>query len=161
MPTSQQLKRQLLFEELYVGIIGWMWVAASLAAVYFIIRAVFFGDGWWRVAASAAAALFLYKVLSYYQLEKQGLLPKATADVRSPPLKNGLSKAKPPVSGAEVPSKGGTTPESAIRIHEADSLEEIRKENAGVAVLRELAEQGLVEFQKKLGSMYSDGPWRR
>jgi ABC-type Co2+ transport system permease subunit len=71
MPTSQRS----WIEELYVGVIGWIWIAASLVTVYFLVRAVFFGDGWWRVVASVAVAWFLYKVTLYYQLEKTGQLP--------------------------------------------------------------------------------------
>ena len=114
---------------LFRSIVGWIWVAASLAAVYFLVRAVFFGDGWWPVVTSVVAASFLYKVSLYYVLEKSGQLPKATAEVRSPSL---LPKPKPPVSGAEVPAKGGTTPESAICIHAANSLEGIPKEYAAL-----------------------------
>ena len=67
-------EEQSWIEFLYVGVIGWIWIAASLAAVYFLVRAVFFGDGWWRVVASVAAAWFLYKVTLYYQLQKTGEL---------------------------------------------------------------------------------------
>jgi len=73
MPTSQQSKVEFLIK----GVIGWIWIAASLVAVYFLVRAVFFGDAWWRVAASVAVAWFLYKVTLYYQLEKTGELPGA------------------------------------------------------------------------------------
>jgi hypothetical protein len=71
MPTSEQSWIKFL----YVSVIGWIWIAASFAAVYFLVRAVFFGDQWWRVVASIAAAWFLYKVTLYYQLEKTGQLP--------------------------------------------------------------------------------------
>jgi hypothetical protein len=54
-------EEQSWIEFLYVGVIGWIWIAASLAAVYFLVRAVFFGDGWWQAVASVAAAWFLYK----------------------------------------------------------------------------------------------------
>jgi hypothetical protein len=127
MSPPKQHTRQAISKEIYVSVVGWIWVAASLAAVYFLVRAVFFGDGWWPIVASVAAAWFLYKVSLYYVLEKSGQL-KAAAEVRSPPLKNDLPKSKPPVSGAEVPAKGGTTPESAIRIHAANSLVGIPKE---------------------------------
>jgi hypothetical protein len=66
MPTSQQSWIKFL----YVSVIGWIWIAASLVAVYFLVRVVFFGDGWWRFIASVAVAWFLYKVTLYYQLEK-------------------------------------------------------------------------------------------
>ncbi len=130
MPTPDQMSRKSVVKELCVGIVGWIWVAASLTAAYFLIRAVFFGDGWWPIVFSVAAAWFLYKVSLYYVLEKSTQFPKATAEVKSPPLKNARPKAKPPVSEAESPAKGGTTPESAIRIHAANSLEGIPKEYA-------------------------------
>ena len=69
------MKRQSWIEFVIEGIIGWIWIAASLIAVHFLVRAIFFGDGWWRFVASAAAAWFLYKVTLYYQLEKTGQLP--------------------------------------------------------------------------------------
>jgi hypothetical protein len=70
MPTSKQSWVEFLIE----GVIGWIWIAASLAAVYFFVSAVFFGGGWWRVVVSVVAAWFLYKVTLYYQLEKTGEL---------------------------------------------------------------------------------------
>jgi hypothetical protein len=71
MPTSQQSWVEFLIE----GLIGWIWIAASLAAVYFLVSALLFGGAWWHVVASVAAAWFLYKVTLYYQLEKTGQLP--------------------------------------------------------------------------------------
>jgi hypothetical protein len=68
------MRRQSWVEFLYIGIIGWIWIAASLVAVYFLVRAIFFGDGWWRFVASAAAAWFLYKVTLYYQLDPHGVI---------------------------------------------------------------------------------------
>jgi hypothetical protein len=129
MPTPEQLSRQSALKEFYVGIVGWMWGGASLAAVYFLVRAVIFGGGWWPVVACIAAAWFLYKVSLYYVLEKSDRLRKTTADVRSPPREN-ESLNLDSVLGAELPAKGGTTPESAIRIHAANSLEGIPKEYA-------------------------------
>ncbi len=76
MPTPEQLSRQSALKELYVGIVGWMWVGASLSAVYFLVRAAIFGDGWWPVVASVAAAWFLYKVSLYYVLENSDRLRK-------------------------------------------------------------------------------------
>ena len=68
MPTSQQSWVEFLIE----GVIGWIWIAASVVAVYFLISAVLFGGGWWPVVASIAVAWFLYKVTLYYQLKKTG-----------------------------------------------------------------------------------------
>jgi hypothetical protein len=71
MPKSQHW-----IEFLYVSLVGWIWIATSLAAVCFLVRAVFFGGGWWPAIASVAAAWFLYKVTLYYQLERTaGQLP--------------------------------------------------------------------------------------
>ena len=72
MPTSQQSWVEFLIQ----GVIGWLWIAASLAAVYFLVSAVFLGGAWWRVAVSVAVAWFLYKVTLYYQLKKTGELPE-------------------------------------------------------------------------------------
>jgi hypothetical protein len=63
-------RQQHWIEFLYVSLIGWAWLAASLVAAYFLFSAVFFGGGWWRVVASVAVAWFLYKVTLYYQLER-------------------------------------------------------------------------------------------
>lgn len=43
---------------------------------------------------------------------------------------NNYPKSKPLISGSEAPAKGGTTPDSAIRIHAANSIEGIPKEYA-------------------------------
>ncbi len=73
MPTPAQLSRQGLIKEIYVSAVGWIWVAVSLAAVYFLIKAIFFGGAWWPFIASAAGAWLFYKVSLYYLLEHQGL----------------------------------------------------------------------------------------
>ena len=56
MPTPKQSWIEFLIE----GVIGWIWIAVSLVAVYFLISAVFFDGGRWRAVASVAAAWFLY-----------------------------------------------------------------------------------------------------
>jgi hypothetical protein len=58
------------------GIIGWIWIAVSLVAAYFVVSAVFFGGAWWRAIACAAVAWFLYKVTLYYHLERTGELER-------------------------------------------------------------------------------------
>jgi Family of unknown function (DUF6460) len=82
-------------KELYVSVVGWIWVAAVLASLYFLVRAIFFDDGWWPVVASAAVAWVLYKVSLYYLLEGKNSLPSAAkAEVGLSPLKNDSPERK-------------------------------------------------------------------
>lgn len=130
MPTPEQLRRQTIAKEIYVGIVGWIWVAAGLATLYFLVRAFFFDDVWWPVVASAAVAWVLYKVSLYYLLQRNGLPSAAKAEVGSSALKNDSAGHKASTLGTTIPAKGGATPESAIHIHAANSLEGIPKEYA-------------------------------
>jgi hypothetical protein len=49
MPTPEQLRRQAIAKEVYVSIVGWIWVAAALATLFFAVRAIFFDGVWWPV----------------------------------------------------------------------------------------------------------------
>jgi hypothetical protein len=44
--TTMQTKTKLVLLELTSGIFGWAWIIASLAAIYLLIKAIFF-DGLW------------------------------------------------------------------------------------------------------------------
>jgi hypothetical protein len=65
------MKARAIIKELYVGVIGWAWIAACVAAVYFLVRAVFYGGSWWEVLGSVAITWLLYRVSLYYVLEKE------------------------------------------------------------------------------------------
>jgi hypothetical protein len=100
MLTKEQARRQAIIKEAYVGIIGWAWIATSLASLYFLAAALFFGNSWWRFIVCAAGTWLLYKVSLYYQLEPERNVPRATTTEWSAPpdetyylcFKNGGSK---------------------------------------------------------------------
>jgi hypothetical protein len=77
MPTEEQAKRQQIIKEVYVGIIGWAWMVAALASVYFLLVAIFHGASWWWFLGCAAAAWLLYRVALYYQLERNRVVLEA------------------------------------------------------------------------------------
>jgi hypothetical protein len=53
-----QLNHKLALLELLGGLFGWIWILASLAALYFFVMALFAGGSWWRfVAALGIAAI--------------------------------------------------------------------------------------------------------
>eukprot|EP01037_Dinobryon_pediforme_P017867 gene17867-18096_t len=60
-----------MIKELYVSLIGWSWVAAIIAALYFLIKAIFYAGSWWSFFGSVFVVWLLYKVSLYYQLEKE------------------------------------------------------------------------------------------
>jgi hypothetical protein len=43
-----QLKYKLVLLELIGGLFGWVWILVSLAALYFLVMALFAGGSWWR-----------------------------------------------------------------------------------------------------------------
>jgi ABC-type Co2+ transport system permease subunit len=64
-------RRQAAVKEAYVGLVGWAWIAASIAAVYYLFRAIFFGGSWWTFVGTSVVAWVLYRVALYYQLENE------------------------------------------------------------------------------------------
>ena len=66
-----QTRTKGMIKELYVGLIGWAWIAACVAAAYFLVGAVFYHSSWWHVFGSIAVAWLLYRVSLYYVLEKE------------------------------------------------------------------------------------------
>jgi len=71
MRAEKQSRRAAQLKELYVGLIGWVWVAAVLAAIYFVVKASFFGGSWWSFFGCVAAAWLFYRISVYYMLETQ------------------------------------------------------------------------------------------
>jgi hypothetical protein len=71
MQTPEQYRRTQIIKELYVSAIGWAWIAAGIAALYFLTKAIFFGSTWWHFFESILVAWLLYRVSLYYVLEKE------------------------------------------------------------------------------------------
>ena len=71
-----------IIKELYVNVVGWAWIAACIAMLYFLAMAIFDSGSWWYFLGSAVLVWLLYKVSLYYQLEKERAL-------REPPKKGG------------------------------------------------------------------------
>jgi len=130
VPTPKRIRRPAIAREIYVSVVGWVWVVAGLACSYFAVRAIFFDEAWWPVVVSAAVAWVLYKISLYYLLEKNRLPSTTNTKVALSPSRSDAPERKAPSLGQAVRSEGGTTPESAIRIHAANSLEGIPKEYA-------------------------------
>ena len=74
MNTEAQDRRQAIIKEIYVGIIGWVWIALAIATVYFLVRAIFYGGTWWYFLGCAVLCRLFYGVALYYQLEKERTL---------------------------------------------------------------------------------------
>jgi hypothetical protein len=47
MQTQKQTEKNALTKELYVDIIVWAWIAAGVATLCFLIRAIVFHGSWW------------------------------------------------------------------------------------------------------------------
>jgi len=77
--TKMQSRRAAQIKELYVGIIGWAWIAAVLAALYLLVTALFFGRSWWMFFASVCVAVVLYRVSLYYFLENERAMRAAAS----------------------------------------------------------------------------------
>ena len=71
MRTPEQARRADIAKEVYVTIIGWVWMVAGAATLYFLVSAIFFGGSWWSALGSAVVAWVLYRVSLYYLLEKE------------------------------------------------------------------------------------------
>jgi hypothetical protein len=67
-------RKKEVFKELYVGIIGWAWMVTCVAALYFLVRAIFYYGSWWYFFGSGILAWLLYRVSLHQQLEKEHAL---------------------------------------------------------------------------------------
>jgi hypothetical protein len=63
--------------ELYVGAIGWFWIAGIVVAFMQLARAVFFKGSWSWFLGAVAVTWVLWKLSLYYHLEKQKKLDRA------------------------------------------------------------------------------------
>jgi hypothetical protein len=50
---------------LFVGFVGWLWIAAVLCMIYLLASAILFSGSWWLFFACAVAAWLLYRVALY------------------------------------------------------------------------------------------------
>jgi len=76
MATEIQAMRRAIIKDVYVGIVGWAWIAMCLASVYFLVAALFFKNRWWHFFLCAAGAWLLYRIALYYRLENEGKIPQ-------------------------------------------------------------------------------------
>ena len=72
-----QARQRAIIKEVYVGLVGWAWIATCLAAVYFLVAALFFKSSWWHFVLCVVGAWMLYRVALYYRLEREGRTPVA------------------------------------------------------------------------------------
>lgn len=84
MQTPEQAKRVAIIKEAYVGIIGWAWIAACVATLYFLAQAIFYDGSWRSLLGSVALTWLLYHVSLFYHLEKENVSkeqPHSVGDV--------------------------------------------------------------------------------
>lgn len=77
MPDNMAARRRAIAKAIYVLVIGWIWIVASLATVYFVATAAISPGSWWRALASAACAWIFYKLAQYYGREDERNFPIA------------------------------------------------------------------------------------
>jgi hypothetical protein len=130
MPTEKQHKGREIAKEIYVGVAGWVWVVACLASLYFLVRAIVFDDPWWPAVTSVAMAWMLYEVSLYCLAERKNLLSIGKSKMRLTMLKDKWGERKAPTPETAISAGDGATPENAIRIHAANSVEGISKQYA-------------------------------
>ncbi len=128
MPTAKQHKGREIAKEIYVGVAGWVWVVACLASLYFLVRTIVFDDAWWPAVTSVAVAWMLYEVSLYYLADGNNLPSIGKTEMRLSVLKDEPGERKAQTSGTAISAEDGATPENAIRIHAASSVEGIPKE---------------------------------
>jgi hypothetical protein len=66
-----QLNYKLALLELIGGLFGWVWILASLAALYFLAMALFAGGSWWRFLAAMGTAAIGKWLLSGFEENKR------------------------------------------------------------------------------------------
>jgi hypothetical protein len=67
-----QLNYKLALLELIGGLFGWVWILASLAALYFVAMALFAGGSWWRfVAALGIAAMGKWLLMGFEEHKRR------------------------------------------------------------------------------------------
>ena len=71
MLDDKYARRRAMIKEIYVGLVGWAWIAMAIATVYYLAKAIFLGGSWWTVIGAAVGAWVLYRVALYYQLENE------------------------------------------------------------------------------------------
>ena len=72
MDTEIQARRRAVIKDIYVGLVGWAWIAVSATATYFLAAALFFKAPWWHFLFCLVVAWLSYRVALYYHLEREG-----------------------------------------------------------------------------------------
>jgi hypothetical protein len=71
MLGAKYARRQAIIKEVYVGVIAWAFIAVSLAAAYFLLKALFFHGSWRTFIETLVGAWLLYRVSLHYASEKE------------------------------------------------------------------------------------------
>lgn len=67
-------KTGAILKELFVGAIGWLWIAAVIFTIYQLVMVALFHGSWPVLLGSAAATWLLYRVSLHFQLEKERMM---------------------------------------------------------------------------------------
>lgn len=63
--------------ELYIGIVGWLWIGGIVVSLMLLASAVFFKGSWSWFLGAVAVTWVLWRVSLYYHLERQKDLERA------------------------------------------------------------------------------------
>jgi hypothetical protein len=74
-----QLNYKLALLELIGGLFGWVWILASLVALYFLAMALFAGGSWWRFVTALGIAAMGKWLLGGFEENKRRVAFEAAA----------------------------------------------------------------------------------
>ena len=173
MQTSRQFRTKAIVKELYVGLIGWLWIVAGVVTVYFAVIALIFGGSWWNCLGSGVIAWFLYRVSLFYVLEKQRELLATPRTEAQRSTREGHDAAvaqfsrrlagkenagyATPVSLREAAEQGDAASQAAIGMMYATGQGVPQDDAQAVAWYRKAADQGYALAQRNMGVMYDSG----
>jgi hypothetical protein len=69
--AAPPIKSNAVLKELFVGLVGWLWVAVAIWSLYYLTRVLFFDGSWLIFFGMIFAVWCLDHVTLYYQLEKE------------------------------------------------------------------------------------------